>query len=165
MGRDDDKMTDDALIHALARFLVAEHFIFGAPPISKELAQFVGYTQRVEAAVVNELLARGWLFFPAAGQKSVTARGRARIAAAICTAKALAEQPAGTPTEPSNTTRLREVTWDSLTMKQIADMRASSTGRLRADCIRAESGRDTLSLMPTLKRIAAAINARTKEGR
>ena len=57
------------------------------------------------------------------------------------------------------------VTTETLTMGQIADLKAVSTGKLRADCIRAESSRHTLRIWPTLQRIAEAINARAKAGR
>lgn len=55
-----------------------------------------------------------------------------------------------------------EVTPGTLTMRQIADLKRTSTGQLLADCVRAESLNDTLRILPKLRRICAAINARTR---
>lgn len=83
-----ETLTDERLVHALARFHVADHFVFGSPRLSSELAKFVGYNPKgVSADVVRELMARGWLSSPAAGQRRVTDIGRIRIAAAIDLAK------------------------------------------------------------------------------
>jgi hypothetical protein len=54
---------------------------------------------------------------------------------------------------------------ETLTMKQIADLKAVSTGKLRKDCERAESSRDTLRMWATLQRICDAINARRAASR
>jgi hypothetical protein len=79
-----ETLTDDALVHALARFYAAEHFRVGSPRISDGLAQFVGYNRTaVSAEQVRELVRRGWLVFPAAGQRVVTGVGRQRICDAI----------------------------------------------------------------------------------
>jgi hypothetical protein len=79
-----ETLTDAALVNALARFYVAEHFRAGAPRIGDELARFVGYNRTaVDPIQVKELELRGWLTSPAAGQRVVTEVGRQIICAAI----------------------------------------------------------------------------------
>jgi hypothetical protein len=79
-----ETMTDEMLVHALARFYVAERFRQGSSRISDELARFVGYNrQAVSPDAVNELARRGWLALPAAGQRVVTEVGHQRILDAI----------------------------------------------------------------------------------
>ncbi len=79
-----ENLTDEMLVHALARFQAADHFIADSERMTSDLARFVGYnTKSVGPEVVRELMARGWLSSPAAGQRRVTDIGRARIRAAI----------------------------------------------------------------------------------
>jgi hypothetical protein len=55
------------------------------------------------------------------------------------------------------------VTVETLTMRQISDLKKVATGKLRADCERAESSRDTLRIWPCLQRICDAINSKIKD--
>jgi hypothetical protein len=52
-----------------------------------------------------------------------------------------------------------KVTVETLTIKQIADLKKVSDGKLHADCERAKRSRDTLRIQPTLQHICDAINA------
>jgi hypothetical protein len=88
-----ETLTDEMLAHALARFYAAEHFRQGSPRISDELARFVGHNRvAVSSDAVKELVRRGWLAFPAAGQRVVTEVGRQRICDAI-NARRAKDQP------------------------------------------------------------------------